>query len=474
VTQLETASFEVERFELAGNACLEVRGRWFGIRGRRFMRPALTAIADGREQRVLAVLDHKPWNAEEGETWLAAFPCTTDPAALAQAELTVAPDVTVPLPPPSAPPAGRRPKRGASRRSSPRQGDTQVKNGGPDRGPLNRRSDPDNRLRLEHDEALRSRNEAVTELEAVKRECEQLRDERRQALEVHEAAIAERHESIETEVRLRIEDLRAEAERERAGARLAAQTARERDEARAARDEAARERDEARAGRDEAQRARNRMLAERDTTRTRVEKVTRQWELAAGLGTRRTLERDALAVERDRLTRERDAALQDADRIARERDTALQDVDRIARERKAALQDADRIARERNAALQARDRAVHNRDAALGERDRIARERDTALEPREPEIDEPTLVLTERELLESQAPPVVAERTPLVPRVQPTRRRHAAVGTSSVAGAPGAQFGGPHDAARMWRMRLLAVSALLVAVVILVLLLLAK
>ncbi len=103
MTRLEPASFEVERFELAGDACLEVRGRWFGVRGRRFMRPTLTAVTDGREQRILAVLDHKPWSAEEGETWLAAFPCPADPTALVEAELTVAPGVTVPLPPPSVP-----------------------------------------------------------------------------------------------------------------------------------------------------------------------------------------------------------------------------------------------------------------------------------------------------------------------------------------------------------------------------------
>ena len=77
--RLEPASFEVEHFKLDGNACLEVRGRWFGVRGRRFMRPALTTVTDGREQRILAVLDHKPWNAEDGEIWHAAFPYSTDP-----------------------------------------------------------------------------------------------------------------------------------------------------------------------------------------------------------------------------------------------------------------------------------------------------------------------------------------------------------------------------------------------------------
>ena len=138
MTRLERASFEVERFELAGNSCLEVRGRWFGVRGRRFMRPALTAVADGREHRFLAVLDHKPWNAEEGKTWLAAFPCSTDPAAIIKAELTVAPDVTVPLPPPS------RPQPADAQSAGPRDAhrrdrvDAKVKNGGPDRGPSDR------------------------------------------------------------------------------------------------------------------------------------------------------------------------------------------------------------------------------------------------------------------------------------------------------------------------------------------------
>ena len=89
------------------------------VRGRRFMRPTLTAVADGREQRILAVLDHKPWNVEDGESWLAVFPCSTDPAALVKSELTVAPDLTVPLPPPSTPAARRRPRRGAARTSSP-------------------------------------------------------------------------------------------------------------------------------------------------------------------------------------------------------------------------------------------------------------------------------------------------------------------------------------------------------------------
>ncbi len=136
---------------------------------------------------------------------------------------------------------------------------------------------------------------------------------------------------------MRIADLRAEAERERAGARLAAQTARERDDARAARDEAARERDAVRAERDSAVQERNRMLAERDTAQTRIEEVARQWELTAALGTRRTLERDTVTLERDRLTRDREAALEERDRAAEERDATAHERDATAQERDAAL-----------------------------------------------------------------------------------------------------------------------------------------
>jgi len=304
VTALAPASFEVERFELAGDACIEVRGRWSGVRGRRFMRPTLTAVAGGREQRILAVLDHKPWIAEEGEIWRAAFPCSTDPAALLDAELTVAPDVTVPLAPPSAPVVARRPRRARQPRSTGSESSTTPE----------------------------------AEVSSGLGELERLRTERAEALAARDAALAERHDTIEAEVALRIADLRAEAERERAGARLAAQTARERDGARAARDEAARERDAARAERDGAVQERNRMLAERDTAQTRVEEVARQWELTAALGTRRTLERDTVANERDRLARARDTALEERDRTAEE-------CDGTARERDAALAELDSAAR---------------------------------------------------------------------------------------------------------------------------------
>jgi hypothetical protein len=433
--RLEPASFDVERFELAGDACLQVRGRWFGVRGRRFMRPALTAVVDGHEQRILAVLDHKPWNAEDGEPWVAAFPCPTDPGALAQAELTVAPDVTVPLPPPARTPT-RRPRRQAARSSSQRQGVTEGRGRGPDRGSVNRRNDHESRLELEHDTALRSRDEAVFELKAVKRECERLRRERREALAAQEAALAERSASIEAEVGQRLDELRLEVERERAGGRMAAQATRARDDARVARDEAIRERDRACAERDDAQRTRNGMLAERDTARARLEELTRRWEQTAGLGARRTLERDAAAVERDRLERARDGALEERDRIAGERDAALVERDRIVRER----------------------------DAALDERDDTPQDLGAALDQRGVVTEEATLVPTER--------PVVAEPASLRPRAPQPEDSGEAVKAGRTPGAAAAPGRLPQDTADVWRVRFLALGALLVAVVILVALLL--
>jgi hypothetical protein len=401
VTGLEPASFEVERFELGRDACLEVHGRWFGVRGRRFMRPTLTALADGREQRLLAVLDHKPWIAEEGEAWLAAFPWSTDPAALLQAELTVAPDVTVPLPPPSSPAGARRRRAGSSRT------------------------------------ALRSSEQELSELDAVKRDCERLRRELREALAARETAIAERHDLIEAEVGLRVADLRAEAQRERAAAGLAAQIARERDAARAERAEAVRERDEAHGERDAARRERNRMLAQRDTARSRADEATRQWEVTAALGSRRTQERDTVADERDRLARERDAIAGERDRLARERDAVVEERDRTARERDAALELRDSTAPERDAAPEERD-ALHEQTIVRAE---------SAVTQRDPE-----------------APGSARPRTPISAGADAAGRPRRPPAPVKTTAHPVTA----REAAAIWRTRILAVGALLVALVFLI------
>ncbi len=86
---------------------MEVAGRWFGVRGRRFVRPALTIrqAADADQVRALADLEHKPWAAEDGDVWLAAFSVEADLDDAAEIELSVAPDITVALRRPDSRPA---------------------------------------------------------------------------------------------------------------------------------------------------------------------------------------------------------------------------------------------------------------------------------------------------------------------------------------------------------------------------------
>jgi hypothetical protein len=96
----DRVSFELERLVFDDQQRLVVSGRWFGVRGRRFVRPTLTLTmrADGAEQRALADLEHKPWAADDGDPWLAAFPLDAELKDAAQLELSVAPDIAVELP----------------------------------------------------------------------------------------------------------------------------------------------------------------------------------------------------------------------------------------------------------------------------------------------------------------------------------------------------------------------------------------
>jgi hypothetical protein len=446
VAELQTATFELERFELAGDARLEVRGRWFGVRGRRFMRPTLTAMADGREQRILAVLDHKPWNAEDGETWLAAFPSPADPVGLIGAELTVAPGVTVALPPPSA--AARR-RRG----TAPRRADRAKVSSSEDR------DEPGVPSALERDRTDKARDEMLAEIAKAKRDGRQLSDERNRALAARDAVIAERHELIEREVRLRVAGLRAEVARERAGARLAAQSALERDEARAAYEETARERDAGWVERDNAQSERNRLLAQRDAARRRVQEITRQWEQTAALGTRRTLERDSLAIERDRLRRDLDAAREERDGIARDRDLA----------RRA----CEEATNERDAALEARESAVAERDVALAGRESVADEDDPTVDERRPPA--PRVMAVDRETAHRAHESLLDDGTAdtLIHGLRPAERSPSAGGTppEAVASSPLADH---RDPAHLWRARLLALAALILAMIVLLVIVLAR
>jgi hypothetical protein len=90
-------NFVVERVQRTAPGRLEVRGRWYGIRGRRFFRPELILLGDDGERRWLAELDQKPWAAVDGEQWLATFALDEELDDKAGFELSVAPDITVRL-----------------------------------------------------------------------------------------------------------------------------------------------------------------------------------------------------------------------------------------------------------------------------------------------------------------------------------------------------------------------------------------
>src|SRR3954453_2926435 len=88
---------ELERFEWRAADRLEVSGRWFGVRGRRFMRPVVNLRADGRRRRLIAVLDHKPWAPDGDGTWVAAFAWHGERGKTTNARLEVAPDLVLDL-----------------------------------------------------------------------------------------------------------------------------------------------------------------------------------------------------------------------------------------------------------------------------------------------------------------------------------------------------------------------------------------
>jgi len=285
-------AFEVERFDWPTADRLEVVGRWFGVRGRRFIRPTLDVEVHGESRRMLAVLDHKPWAVEDGEDWIAAFAWQGEPADLTGGELSVGPDIAVELLPPGEQPAT--PPRRAARRP--------------------------------HSDALE------TEIAALRKETRRLSGELRAARSGHAADLdrlaAEHRAELE---RVRDEQTTAVRQAEHRAAALQADLDAER--GRAGPLETA-----LRDARHELAVARADVAAERkERERERVAIAAEASKAAAEEAERMSLERDAARRESANARAERDAARRESANARAERDTVLRDRDRARQDRTATL-----------------------------------------------------------------------------------------------------------------------------------------
>ena len=230
--------FALDSFDVADGR-LVVAGRWYGVTGRRFVRPVLEV--DGK-RRVIAVLDHKPWPAIEGAEWLAAFP-HDGPAG--PSRLQVAPDIAVELPP-AGPGAGDgRPRLArlarvvdAPPKPKPRPKREPARREGAEREPIDAELEA---MRKEKDDARAETERLRSELDQTRREAESLGEELRHAhtdtdrlrtelsharaelntVKAGQDQTQAKAESVEADVaRLRTDAQRARAERDAAKAEL--------------------------------------------------------------------------------------------------------------------------------------------------------------------------------------------------------------------------------------------------------------
>jgi hypothetical protein len=296
--------FELDRFEFKDGDRIALCGRWFGVRGRRFVRPTLTLSSNDEQWRLLADLEHKPWSAEDGEHWEAVFPWQDGNAKVLEAELAVASGITLNLRAPDGA-ARTASRRGRAPRS--RAGRASVK--GPERIAV--------RTRRRSSASAKQQPEADPE-SALRRRVEALRGELSQARAEIERLERELHGSEEA----RLEASAALARRDAAINKL--------DHAAAERDEAIRAREAANKQHGSAVRERREALRARDAV---------------------LIERDAAFIERDRAIAEKDAALGTRDRGIAERDQAIAERDALAQTNERLQVELDEALSTRAAAL---------------------------------------------------------------------------------------------------------------------------
>jgi len=357
-------AFTVERFEPDGER-LEVAGHWRGLRGRRFVRPVLWLYNGEDRQRLVAVLDHKPWAVGEGAQWVAAFPWSGGKLEAERAELEVGTELVVQLPVPGAP-APKEPQTAKPRQPS------EVE-----------------RLREKLAAETKERRALQETLDKTSREADALarvRAERDAAREEAEHARADGERLVNDEYR----------QRERALAATEEALVRQR-EAEAARDLAERQLGAARSSHAELEAALAATEAARADLASRLTTVEAdRADLEARLGAQGDLESRLEAAEAAQAARKRIAhelehvraelakANEEADRLRARLAEAgnkpapatvkSSEVDRLERELAAAWADRDRVEAELVAARAGRERVEAELVAVRAERKRLERE----------------------------------------------------------------------------------------------------
>jgi hypothetical protein len=408
------ARFQVERVEWTSDDRLEVVGRWYGVRGRRFLRPMLEVEMDGNRRRLLALLEHKPWVAEEGEQWVAAFGWEGEPVEPAVVQLAVAPGLVVRLPSPVAP--GRRRGTGAARggkradRASAAR--TRARRDGASAAPAAKPSRP----------APGGVTAGSLEAELVAARAEIVRlDDELGRLRATQAA--------EAEERRRLTD-----ELERVRAALGA----------------------------EAEQHSRRLAAEQQAARRLTEDLREMREQIAAVRAAASRHAERLQRERDAAATACDAALAETERAERDRDAARRAQARAERERDAAIRARDNAREERNTWLsRARAGEVNHRLKATPKADARA-----TAEPPDPKAEAPRAradVLMPRAHAQrgrADAPPTKADSPRPEGQAQGARSDRRPARVEPLRLEPKAAAG------RSWMARLIVLAALVVLVVI--------
>ena len=181
-------AFELDKFEVTDGDRLEVTGRWSGVRGLRFMRPSLTVRTEDGERSLLALLEHKPWAAEEGSDWTAAFPWQGGSPDPGQMELAVAPSVVVDLAPELPKPARKRSMTERYERERKRAARLETE--------AEMLRETTTAVKAKYEAALADHARLANELSVTKAELETARRERDAATRERDRLVRERDEAV--------------------------------------------------------------------------------------------------------------------------------------------------------------------------------------------------------------------------------------------------------------------------------------